>query len=156
MAGTYKHEALEKYELEGIETPILELKNYKVLKRLYGFEVEETEKIVIIEYNGKVVCAGMIDQIIRLPIMVDENVTRDIRCINDFKRTSTFDKEWLAWQETMYAIGYEQSYGKQIDALYGTHLRNDKKAFKKIPAIYDDCFELLKEVYEEQKVELFL
>lgn len=152
IKGTAMHKAIEEYELKGIETSIPELKSYKTLKRLYGFDVLYTEIPIIVEIDGKVVCAGKLDQIIELPI---DNY-RTIICVNDFKRTSTLDTEYLAYQETIYAIGFEQCYGGIINELRGTHLREDKKQFKKIKRIDEEVIKLLKEYSESKEYEHFL
>lgn len=149
--GTAMHKSIEEYEKNGTEVNTPEFNSYKTIKRLYGFEVLESEIPVIIEYEGQVVCAGMLDQIIEMPIL-----ERRIRCVNDFKRTSTFDKEYLAFQETMYAIGYEQTYGCKIDKLFGTHLRNDKRKFVEIKRNDELAMNLIKQYVEKNKEENFL
>jgi hypothetical protein len=149
--GTKMHKAIEVYEKEGVETSIPELRSYKLIKRLYNFKVIYSEIPIIIEYEGKVLCAGKLDQIIDL-----QTDDKEIRCVNDFKRTASFDLEYLSYQETLYAIGYEQCYDDKIEKLYGTHLRNDKKQFKEILRIDDKAMELLKEYCEKNKVENFL
>lgn len=166
IKGTNMHKTIEVYEKEGKELKLImydkygneesnslrELKGYKTLKRLYGFDVEHSEIPIIIEIDGKVVCAGKLDQIIDLPI--EDN--KFIKCVNDLKRTATLDLEYLAYQETIYAIGYEQCYGEKIDELRGTHLRDDKKQFKKVKRIDDIVLKLLKDYVKEHNFEKFL
>ena len=152
IKGTEMHKAVEDYEKEGKETSIPELKGYKTIKRLYGFEVEYVEIPIIVEIDGNVVCAGKLDQIINLPTDDD----KIIKCVNDLKRTATLDLEYLAYQETIYAIGFEQCYGEKIDELRGTHLRETKRQFKKIKRIDKEVMELLNEYRKNKKVEIFL
>lgn len=70
--------------------------------------------------EGEVVGAGTTD----LFVEIDGRLG-----LGDIKRTSTLNKEYLFYQLNLYRIGFQQTYGKEIDFLFGLHLREDKRRF---------------------------
>lgn len=123
LLGTKMHESIEKYERYGTKSRTKEFKNYLFLKDKIGFKNIDNELIVLYEENGEVLYIGKLDQIIELNNQLG---------INDFKRVSTFDKEKVSMQLTLYAIAYEQTYKKKVDFISGTHLKEDKRKFYKL------------------------
>ena len=122
--GTLMHKAIENYEKYGTEdNDMQEFYNYKFLKRAIGFSVRESEIPVVLFKNDKPVAAGRLDQLIELDGKLG---------INDLKRTATFDTQYVACQTTLYAKAYEDTYGKHIDFISGTHLREKVRAFYKL------------------------
>ena len=122
--GTEMHEAIELYELEGKESDIPELRNYKFLKKHYKWEVLKSEIPIILFKDGTPIAAGRLDQVIKIG---------EEKGINDLKRTSVFDKESVALQTNLYKIGYEQSYDEKLDFVSGLHLRDNTRKFYKLP-----------------------
>lgn len=140
--GTAMHQAIQDYEELGIETEgIEELRNYKFIKRMFGFEFVEAEMPILLEYKGKF-AAGRLDQIIRID---------DKLMVNDFKRTSVLDKDYLAYQLNMYRIAYQQTYLESIDGLRATWLRKEKRKFIELPINEDLVYELLERYFKEDK-----
>ena len=82
--GTEVHKAIEDYEKEGIDSDIKELRNYKFLKKHFGFECLDNEVPIVLFLDDKPIACGRIDVILK-----EENNIG----IGDIKRTSTFDKE---------------------------------------------------------------
>ena len=140
-AGTAVHDAIEKYCKTGEETEIPELRNFKFLQRMYGFEVLENEMPVIIS-DEKPVAVGRLDLVIRIG---DAIVGADI------KRTATLNKERLAYQLNLYRIGYRQTYGQEWTFLKGIHLKEDKRKFIDIPINEDLAWELINEYRREHE-----
>lgn len=122
--GTEVHKAIEDYCREGIESDLEELRNFKFLKKYYGFNVIDNEVPIIIFKNENPVACGRLD----LVIQMEEKLM-----LADIKRTSVLDKEYLKYQLNLYKIGFEQCYGKKIEGLRGIHLREDKRKFIEIP-----------------------
>lgn len=118
--GTKMHKEIEMYEKTGLESNSIEFKNYLFLKEKYGFKNIANELIVLYEEDGIVKYIGTLDQLIEMDNKLG---------INDFKRVSCFDRKKVEMQLTLYAIAYEQSYGKKIEFIAGTHLKNEKRKF---------------------------
>ena len=129
--GSKMHETIELYEKEGKESDIPELRNYKFLKKHYKWEVIQSEIPIILFRDDKPIAAGRLDQVIKIG---------DEKGINDLKRTSTFDKEYVALQTNIYRIGYQQSYDEKIGFVCGTHLRDNTRKFYKLP-VNEECVE---------------
>ena len=132
--GTAVHEAIEQFERYGTESDLKELRNYKFLKKVYGFECLESEIPVILFKNGEPVAAGRLDMVVAMNGKTG---------LADIKRTSALDKNYLAYQLNMYRIAYQQSYGVQIDFLRGIHLREDTRRFVDIPIRENIVWEVL-------------
>lgn len=134
--GTAVHEAIEQFERYGTESVLKELRNYKFLKKAYGFECLESEIPVILFKNGEPVAAGRLDMVVAMNGKTG---------LADIKRTSALDKNYLAYQLNMYRIAYQQSYGVEIDFLRGIHLREDARRFVDIPIRENIVWEVLEE-----------
>lgn len=147
--GTEVHEAIEKYCKYGYESDLPELRNFKFLQRAYKFDVIENEVPVILSFDGKPVSAGRLDLVIEK--IGEDGVLHGERGIADIKRTSTLDKEYLAYQLNLYRIAYQQCYGMKIDFLKGIHLREEKRKYVDIPINEDMAMELVKEYIENNK-----
>jgi hypothetical protein len=114
--GTALHKEIEDYENEGIMGSSTEFRNYLKLKRLYGFNVLESEKIIFIEDQGQVICAGRLDMIL-------DDSTDETLILGDVKRTYNVHLDHLKLQLNLYKIGYEQCYKRDIGRLMCIHLR---------------------------------
>lgn len=147
--GTEVHEAIEKYCKYGYESDLPELRNFKFLQRVYKFDVIENEVPVILSFDGKPVSAGRLDLVIEK--IGEDGALHGERGIADIKRTSTLDKEYLAYQLNLYRIAYQQCYGMKIDFLKGIHLREEKRKYVDIPINEDMAIELVKEYLENNK-----
>lgn len=147
--GTMVHEAIEKYCKYGYESDLPELRNFKFLQRAYKFDVIENEVPVILSFDGKPVSAGRLDLVIEK--IGEDGVLHGERGIADIKRTSTLDKEYLAYQLNLYRIAYQQCYGTKIDFLKGVHLREEKRKYVDIPINEEMAIELVKEYIENNK-----
>lgn len=138
--GTEVHESIENYEKLGIDINILELKNYKFLKKHYNFECLDNEVPIILFQDNEPIAAGRLDLVLKL-----EN--GDI-ALGDIKRTSVLDKEYLAYQLNLYRIGYQQCYGTEIKALKGLHLRENVRKYVDLPINEQMALELVKKYME--------
>ena len=140
--GTDMHQAIQDYEEDGInDINNRELQNYIFLKKHYKWQVIASEIPVILFLNDIPVAIGRLDQIIEM---------NGERGVNDFKRTATFDKEYLAYQTNLYKIAYEQSYHIPLSFVSGTHLREEKRKFYKLPVNEEMAMKLVKEYLEEK------
>lgn len=146
--GTMVHEAIEKYCKYGYESDLPELRNFKFLQRVYKFDVLYNEVPVILSVDGEPVSAGRLDLVIEK--IGEDGVLHGERGIADIKRTSTLDKEYLAYQLNLYRIAYQQCYGMKIDFLKGIHLREEKRKYVDIPINEEMAMELVKEYMKGQ------
>ena len=140
--GTELHKAIEDYEQQGITSDLKEFKNYLFLKKQFKFENVSNELPVLYERGGRVLFVGTLDQV----ITIDGKLG-----INDFKRVSAPNKSKIAYQLNFYKMAYEQSYGKKIDFLSFTHLREDVRKFHRLPINEASAVELLNEYYEKEQ-----
>jgi hypothetical protein len=140
--GTELHKAIEDFEKQGKPSDLKEFKNYQFLKRHYGFENIDNELPVIYERDGRVLYTGTLDQL----ITIDGKLG-----INDFKRVSAPNKMKIAYQLNLYKMAYEQSYGKKVDFLAFTHLREDVRKFHRLPINEESAINLLNEFLEKEK-----
>ena len=137
--GSELHKVIELYEQLGIESDLIEFKNYLFLKKQFKFENVANELPVLYEKGGRVLFVGTLDQIIK----------RDGKLgINDFKRVSAPNKNKIAYQLNLYKMAYEQSYGQQIDFLSFTHLRETVRKFHELPINEKVTIDLLNEFTE--------
>lgn len=139
--GTEVHKAIEDYETKGSETEHKELRNYKFLKKQFKFECLQNEIPVVLFKDDKPIAAGRIDLVLK----EGNNVG-----IGDIKRTSTFDKEYVAYQTNIYRLGYQQSYGTKISFLRGVHLRNDVRKYIELPINENMAMELINKYLEKE------
>lgn len=122
--GTAVHEAIERYCTHGEQSEMPEVRNFAFLQRQFGFEVLENETPVILHLDGEPMAAGRLDLVLKMGGMVGGA---------DIKRTSTLDKEYLAYQLNLYRIAYRQCYGVEWEFLRGVHLRDMVRKFVEIP-----------------------
>ncbi|MCI7207595.1 MAG: hypothetical protein MSA15_16570 [Clostridium sp.] len=140
--GTAMHLAIELYEKENKESDLVELKNYKFLKKHLKWNVIASEIPIILFYNDKPIAAGRLDQVIEM---------NGKKGINDLKRTASFDKEYVALQTNLYRIGYKQSYGTEIDFVSGLHLRDNTRKFYKLPVNEEYAIGIIEKYLEKRK-----
>lgn len=136
VQGTAVHKAIEEYEQQGIESDLVELRNYKFLKKKYNFECIDNEVPVVLFVNNEAVACGRLD----LVLTEDGKVG-----LGDIKRTSTLDKNYLAYQLNLYRIAYQQCYDTDIEFLRGIHLREDVRKYVTLPINERLVDEILKE-----------
>lgn len=135
--GTAVHEAIQAWCENGTESDLKEVRNFKFLKRKYGFEVLANEVPVILsDDDGTPLCAGRLDLVLKMNGKVGGA---------DIKRTSALDKEYLAYQLNLYRIAYRQCYGVEWEFLRGVHLRDDVRKFVEIPINEEMALKLLQE-----------
>jgi ATP-dependent exoDNAse (exonuclease V) beta subunit len=133
--GVSLHEEIENYELHGEMGYTTEFHNYLKVKKHYGFKKELTERMVIIEIDGKVVCAGRFDL---LATMNGENL------LIDFKRTSQIHQKYVTLQLNLYRLGLMQSYGIDIHKLMLIRLRYDTVEIMDLPVQEQETINTLK------------
>ena len=140
--GTAVHEAIERMCKEGVEAELPEVRNFKFLQKQYGFKVLDNEVPVILFLKDEPIGAG------RLDMVIDMNGETGLA---DIKRTSTLDKEYLAYQLNLYRIAYKQSYGIEAKFLEGIHLREGVRKFIDIPINVQKAWELVDEFLKGAK-----
>ena len=69
--------------------------------------------------------------------------------LGDIKRTSSLDKNYLAYQLNLYRLAYQQCYGQQIEFLKAVHLREDVRKYIDIPINEDFILNFIKEWRQE-------
>lgn len=141
--GTAVHEAIEKYCKTGEETDLKEVRNFKFLQKKYKFKVLESEVPIILFKNDVPIAAGRLDLVLEMDTKVGGG---------DIKRTSTLDKEYLAYQLNLYRIGYRQCYGIEWEFLKGLHLREDVRKFVDLPINENMAWKLVNEYLEKRGV----
>ena len=137
--GTEVHRAIELYCKEERKSDLPEVRNFKFLKSKYGFEVLDNEVPVILFKDGEPIAGGRLD----LVISMDGKTG-----LADIKRTSTLDKEYLAYQLNMYRIAYQQCYDTEISFLKGVHLRENVRKLVDIPINEEVTMKLVNEYLE--------
>ena len=140
--GTQMHEVIEKWCKNGEESDLVELRNFKFLKRQYNFSVMQNEVPVILWHDDEIIGAGRLDMVISMNGQVG---------LADLKRTSTLDKDYLGYQLNLYRIAYQQSYGTEIGFLRGIHLREDVRKFVQIPINEELTLKLIEEWREQNE-----
>lgn len=141
VKGTAVHEAIENYCKMGEVIDLKEVKNFIFLQKQYKFEVIENE-VPIILFKGNVpIAAGRLDLVLRMKGLIGGG---------DIKRTSTLDKEYLAYQLNLYRIGYRQCYGIEWQFLKGLHLREDTRRFVDLPVNENMAWQLITEYLENE------
>lgn len=144
IQGTAVHKAIENYERDGTESELPELRNYKFLKRAYNFECIDNEVPVVLFKDGEAVACGRLDLVLK---------EGDKIGLGDIKRTSTLDKNYLAYQLNLYRIAYQQCYDKQIEFLKGLHLREDTRKYVTLPINENLVSETLNQYLKENENE---
>ena len=120
--GTMIHKAIENF-CNGIGSDIPEVKDFEFLMNYYKFGVMENELPIIVDLGGQTY-AGRLDLI----ISIDGDLA-----VCDIKTTSTLDRNYLGHQLNIYRLGAIQSYGFDIQKLYGLHLKSGKRKLVPIP-----------------------
>ena len=142
LLGTEMHRSIELFEQQGITSDLQEFKNYLFLKKQHKFENIENEVPVLYENGGRVLFVGTLDQIIEIDGKLG---------INDFKRVSAPNKQKIAYQLNFYKIAYEQTYGRQIDFISYTHLRETVRKFNMLPINEEVTLKLLNDFLESER-----
>ena len=143
--GTAVHQAIEDYEKRSIDdASCVELRNYKFLKKQFDFKFLDNEVPIVLFHKDKPIAAGRVDLIIEDKGKVG---------IADIKRTSVFDKEYVAYQTNLYRIGYQQSYGTEISFLRGIHLRDKVRKYIELPIKEDMMLEFIEKYLMEENYE---
>ena len=139
--GTEVHEAIENYCKHGTESNLVEVRNFKFLQKQYQFKVLDNEVPVILFKDGEPIAAGRLDLVLEMDGKIGGG---------DIKRTSTLDKNYLAYQLNLYRIAYLQCYDVGWEFLKGVHLRENVRKFIGIPINEQLAWELVEE-YERTK-----
>ena len=140
--GTEVHKAIEDYEVNGIENlDLKELRNYVFLKVRNNFKCIKNEIPIVLFLDGKPISAGRVD------LVLEQDGELGIA---DIKRTSVFDKEYVAYQTNLYRIGYQQSYGTTISFLKGIHLRDNVRKYIDLPINEEMSLKLVREYLEKE------
>lgn len=140
--GIQVHEAIETYcKTQDAELLVQdEVRGFKFLCDRYFITPLSNEVPVLLLDNGKPIIAG------RLDLLLDAG---DVFALGDIKTTSTLNKDYLAYQLNLYRRAFEQSYGMDIEKLYGFHLRETKRKLVEIP-INDFLVKEILELYKER------
>ena len=127
--------------MNGTESDLIELKNFKFLEEKYKFEVTENETPVILFKDDKPIAAGRLDLVM---IYNDKLTGADIKC------TSSLDREYVAYQLNLYRIAYKQCYGEEWQRLRAIRLKGQTgRSFVNLPINENSAWELVEE-YERQ------
>ena len=137
--GTYMHQVIQDYEEKGTENEIIELHNYKFLKKQYKWECLGNEIPIILFIDNKPVAAGRIDMHYKI----------EKHGLMDFKRTAVLDKEYVGKQLNIYRIGFQQCYDIPIEELKACHLRDNKRKIVEIPIKEELTLEMVKNALKE-------
>lgn len=141
--GTAVHDLIEAYCKTGEYDPTnQELRGFVFLQKWYEFEVIDNEVPVILFKDGEPIAAGRLDLVLKMGGRIGGA---------DIKRTSTLDKEYLAYQLNLYRIAYRHSYGVEWEFLCGIHLREDKRKLIDIPIAEDLAMEYIEEYLKGAK-----
>lgn len=154
MRGNRVHHEIQMFENYRVEPnpPSNELESYKLLKRLFNFDVLENETPVIIRHKD-ITLAGRFDLLL---LLKNENE----KMMVDIKTTSTYYKFDIALQTALYRLGYNQCYGQEkgnVGLCGGIHLNGNKYKFDKfLPKVDLDMFfnqleQVIKEKEEKEK-----
>lgn len=146
--GTSVHSSIENFEVYNINNEnVIELKNWKFLKKAYKFKCIGNEIPVILFIDNKPFACGRID------LKLEENGKLNEKGLGDIKATSTLDREYLGYQLNLYRIAYEQSYGEKINFLRGIHLKKDVRKYIEIPINEEIVLDLINEYRKKGKNE---
>lgn len=123
--GTQVHAAIEAWVKTGAEADLPELRGFRWLTEHAGFTPIRSEvPLVLCDKDGEAIACGRCDLVMR---------KGDELCGADIKRTSTFDREYVAAQLNLYRIAYRQSWGEEWTRLYGLHLREWMRRLIEVP-----------------------
>ena len=123
--GTQVHAAVEAWVKTGAEADLPELRGFRWLTERAGFTPIRSEvPLVLCDQRGEAIACGRCDLVMRKGADL---------CGADIKRTSTFDREYVAAQLNLYRIAYRQSWGEEWTRLYGLHLREWMRRLIEVP-----------------------
>ena len=123
--GTQVHAAIEAYVKTGAEADLPELRGFKWLTTHAGWTPIRSEvPLVLCDKGGEAIACGRCDLVMRKGADL---------CGADIKRTSAFDREYVAAQLNLYRIAYRQSWGEEWTRLYGLHLREWMRRLIEVP-----------------------
>lgn len=123
--GTQVHAAIEAWVKTGAEADLPELRGFKWLTTHAGWTPIRSEvPLVLCDQRGEAIACGRCDLVMRKGADL---------CGADIKRTSTFDREYVAAQLNLYRIAYRQSWGEEWTRLYGLHLREWMRRLIEVP-----------------------
>lgn len=122
--GTFIHNAIENYCKTGEEINVIELKGFKMLQRKNDFDILQNEIPIVLFRNDEPVACGRLDC-----VLLEEGKTG----LGDIKTTYELDIDYLKTQLNLYKLGYEQTYGEEIEFLRGIHLRKTTAEYVEIP-----------------------
>lgn len=140
--GTAVHKSIEDYCTKGIDLGTTEVRHFRFLKNYYDLKPVKNEIPIIVCKDDIPVTAGRLDMILDIG---------DDRAVADIKTTSTFNKEYLAYQLNLYRLGVLQCYPDlgAITKLYGIHIREDKRKLVEIPVNEGVAWDILAD-YERE------
>lgn len=141
--GTFIHNVIEKYCKTGEETNIMELKGFKFLQKKHSFDVLQNEIPIILFSGEKPIACGRLDL-----VLLEDGRTG----LGDIKATYELDVEYLTTQLNLYKLGYEQTYGEEIEFLRGIHLRKKVAEYVEITIDKDIAWDII-ERYTEELIE---
>ena len=139
--GTKVHEAIEKLCKIGEIEDLKEVKNFMFLRKQYKFDVIENEVPIILFKDDEPIAAGRLDLVLKIEDKIGGG---------DIKRTSSLDKDYLAYQLNLYRIGYRQCYGIEWEFLKGLHLKEDTRKFINLPINENMAWQLITEYLEKE------
>lgn len=113
--GIAMHNAVEDYEINGVDDNSSEVNGYKRLKDIYKFKPMATELMVAYFINKRPICAGRID------FLLDEG--SGCYGILDLKRTSKYYRDRVEMQLNLYRLCLAQSSRKEVTNLCCLRLR---------------------------------
>lgn len=123
--GTQVHAAIEAWVKTGAEADLPELRGFKWLTTHAGWTPIRSEvPLVLCDKDGEAIACGRCDLVMRKGADL---------CGADIKRTSAFDREYVAAQLNLYRIAYRQSWGEEWTRLYGLHLREWMRRLIEVP-----------------------
>lgn len=142
--GKEVHAAIEAFCTDGTPSDLPEVRNFIFLQDKYGFHVLGNEIPVILFDGDKPIAAGRLDLI----LIMDGQIGGA-----DIKRTSSLDKEYVAYQLNLYRIAYRQCYGDEWKFLRAIHLRDNVRRFVELPINEKAALELVADYMKGKKDE---
>lgn len=138
--GTELHHAIYDLCVNGTESDLIEIRNFKFLQRAYKFEVICNEVPVLLLDNDIPVAAG------RLDLVLQDDTGRIGGA--DIKRTASLDKDYLFYQLNLYRLAYMSSYGVEWEFLRGIWLRDTTRKYVEIPIDEMAAWEIMNQYKE--------
>lgn len=142
--GNYLHNQIESFEKHNVMGSSIEFKNYLKIKETLGFDVKQTETMVLIKYQNQVIACGRFDLLVEIN---NELVLIDI------KRTRDYHEKSFTLQLNLYRYGFMQNNPKPITALKVLRLRDSEAQVLEIP-IDESLVEEILQKYVKPQFEL--